>query len=45
MVELDRRPWPAFHFAMTGAFTSTRGEEKPRFWKLEICAENGLRLP
>ena len=44
-LELDRRPWPLFHFGMTGAFEFYRdGAERPRFWKVEIATEDGTRL-
>lgn len=44
-MELDRRPWPLFHFGMTGSFEIYRHErERPRFWKVEILAEDGTRL-
>jgi formamidopyrimidine-DNA glycosylase len=44
-MELDRRPWPLFHFGMTGAFAVSRdGGPRPRFWKVEIVAETGVRL-
>ena len=44
-LELDRRPWPSFHFGMTGAFRIYRDPaERPRFWRLEIVLAGGLRL-
>jgi formamidopyrimidine-DNA glycosylase len=44
-MELDRRPWPLFHLGMTGSFRLYRREhERPRFWKLELVMEDGLRL-
>jgi len=44
-MELDRRPFPLFHFGMTGAFELYRdGAERPRFWKVEIATEDGTRL-
>jgi formamidopyrimidine-DNA glycosylase len=44
-MELDRRPWPLFHLGMTGAFEFYRdGAQRPRFWKVEIAAEDGTRL-
>jgi formamidopyrimidine-DNA glycosylase len=44
-MELDRRPFVLFHFGMTGSFEIYRdGEKRPRFWKVEIAAENGTRL-
>jgi formamidopyrimidine-DNA glycosylase len=43
--ELDRRPWPLFHFGMTGGFhVYANRSERPRFWKVELCAEDGTRL-
>jgi len=44
-LELDRRPWVAFHFGMTGWFSFyRRAEERPRYWKIEIVADDGRRL-
>jgi formamidopyrimidine-DNA glycosylase len=44
-LELDRRPWPLFHFGMTGSFALYRGEdERPRFWKVELVMDDGRRL-
>jgi formamidopyrimidine-DNA glycosylase len=44
-LELDRRPWPSFHFGMTGWFSFyRREEERPRFWKIELVADDGRRL-
>jgi formamidopyrimidine-DNA glycosylase len=44
-MELDRRPWPLFHFGMTGSFEIYReGATRPRFWKVEIAMEDGTRL-
>ena len=44
-MELDRRPWPLFHFGMTGSFEIYRdGAPRPRFWKVEIAMEDGTRL-
>jgi len=44
-LELDRRPWPAFHFGMSGSFR-VYGEEadRPRYWKVELRASDGARL-
>jgi formamidopyrimidine-DNA glycosylase len=40
-LELDRRPWPAFHFGMTGGFdTYPAGSPRPRFWKLELTSDD-----
>ena len=44
-LELDRRPWPAFHFGMTGwLHFYRREEERPRFLKLELVADDGRRM-
>jgi formamidopyrimidine-DNA glycosylase len=44
-MELDRRPWPAFHFGMTGSFAIYEDPaERPRFWRLEIVFDKGVRL-
>jgi formamidopyrimidine-DNA glycosylase len=44
-LELDRRPWLAFHFGMTGWFSFYRRvEERPRFLKIELVAADGRRL-
>jgi formamidopyrimidine-DNA glycosylase len=44
-MELDRPPFPLFHFGMTGSFEIYRdGAERPRFWKVEIAVEDGTRL-
>jgi formamidopyrimidine-DNA glycosylase len=44
-MELDRPPFPLFHFGMTGSFEIYRdGRERPLFWKVEIAAEDGTRL-
>ena len=44
-MELDRRPWPLFHFGMTGSFEIYRdGVPRPRFWKVELAMEDGTRL-
>jgi formamidopyrimidine-DNA glycosylase len=43
--ELDRRPWPAFHFGMTGSFQVYReAADRPRFWKVELLTDDGTRL-
>jgi formamidopyrimidine-DNA glycosylase len=43
--ELDRRPWPSFHFGMTGSFAFyDEPAKRPRFWRLEIVFVGGLRL-
>ncbi len=44
-LELDRRPWPAFHFGMGGDFHAYRlAAGRPRFWKLEFTLDDGLRV-
>jgi formamidopyrimidine-DNA glycosylase len=43
--ELDRRPWPTFHFGMTGSFLLyDEPAKRPRFWRLEIVFAGGRRL-
>lgn len=43
--ELDQRPWPAFHFGMTGSFAVYRQTaQRPRFWRLELLTDHGMRL-
>lgn len=44
-LELDRRPWPVFHFGMTGRFrVYAREAERPRFWKMEMRVSSGKRV-
>ena len=44
-LELDRRPWPVFHFGMTGRFKVYATEaERPRFLKLELRISSGQRV-
>jgi formamidopyrimidine-DNA glycosylase len=44
-LELDRRPWPAFHFGMSGGLHAyRRAVDRPRFWKLELVTDQGRRL-
>jgi formamidopyrimidine-DNA glycosylase len=43
-LELDRRPWLALHFGMTGGLQVDRGGERPRFWKLELVTDQGRRV-
>jgi formamidopyrimidine-DNA glycosylase len=44
-LELDRRPWPAFHFGMTGEFRVYALErDRPRFWKMEMRLDDGKRV-
>jgi len=39
--ELDRRPWPVFHFGMTGGFHFLPpAAERPRFLKLELTLDD-----
>lgn len=43
--ELDRKPWPVFHFGMTGAFHYLRPKaETPRFLRLELTLDDGRRF-
>lgn len=44
-LELDRRPWPLFHFGMSGNIKVYQEVgERPGYWKLELVAENGTRV-
>jgi formamidopyrimidine-DNA glycosylase len=44
-MELDETPHPLFHFGMTGSFRVYRdSRERPRFWKVEIVADDQTRL-
>jgi formamidopyrimidine-DNA glycosylase len=44
-LELDRRPWPVFHFGMTGSFQVYEdARHRPLFWKAELQMETGTRL-
>jgi formamidopyrimidine-DNA glycosylase len=44
-LELDDRPWPVFHFGMTGrAFEVGVDDERPRFAKLDLITNAGRRL-
>jgi formamidopyrimidine-DNA glycosylase len=44
-LELDRRPWPVFHFGMTGRVRVYDTEaQRPRFWKLEMRVSSGKRI-
>jgi formamidopyrimidine-DNA glycosylase len=44
-LELDRRPWLAFHFGMTGWFSYYRREsDRPKYWKIELATDDGRRL-
>jgi formamidopyrimidine-DNA glycosylase len=44
-LEMDRRPWPTFHFGMGGSFHVYEVErDRPRFWKVELLTEEGIRL-
>jgi len=44
-LELDRRPWPTFHFGMGGDFHVYREPgDRPRFWKVELLTDRGERL-
>jgi formamidopyrimidine-DNA glycosylase len=44
-LELDRRPWPAFHFGMSGSFRVYGADaEPPRYWKLALRSDDGAGL-
>jgi formamidopyrimidine-DNA glycosylase len=44
-LELDRGPWLAFHFGMSGDLHVYRGpEDRPRFWKLEMVTSDRTRV-
>jgi formamidopyrimidine-DNA glycosylase len=44
-IELDERPFPLFHFGMTGSFQIYRRvEDRPPHWKVEIRVQGGVRL-
>ncbi len=44
-LELDRKPWPVFHFGMTGGFHFYRSAtHAPRFLKLELTLDDGQRF-
>jgi formamidopyrimidine-DNA glycosylase len=44
-LELDRRPWPSFHFGMSGWLEAYRDpNERPAFWRLELVTAEGWRL-
>lgn len=43
--ELDGRPWPWFHFGMSGSLHVYREPaERPSHWKLELVLDDGKRL-
>jgi formamidopyrimidine-DNA glycosylase len=43
--QLDRRPWPAIHFGMTGDFHVYHNEtDRPRFLKFELRLNTGRRF-
>ena len=43
--ELDRKPWPIFHFGMTGGFHFlSPGAASPRFLKLELTLDDDRRF-
>ncbi len=44
-MQLDERPFPLFHFGMTGSFELYReAGDRPRFWKVELLMDDGVRL-
>lgn len=43
--EMDRPPYPVLHFGMTGSFRVYEDvADRPRFWKVEFKAEDGMRV-
>ena len=44
-LQLDQRPWPVFHFGMTGWMHVYRTEkDRPRFCKIELLLNDGVRV-
>jgi formamidopyrimidine-DNA glycosylase len=44
-LELDQKPWPVFHFGMTGGFHFLGPtDETPRFLRLELTLDDGRRF-
>lgn len=44
-LELDRRPWPVFHFGMGGALLAHPSRaDQPRWWKLSLHLDDGACL-
>lgn len=43
-LELDKRPWPAFHLGMTGRFHAYQNSPRPNFCKLELQMRCGRRF-
>jgi formamidopyrimidine-DNA glycosylase len=44
-LELDRRPWPSFHFGMSGWLEAYRDpKDRPSFWRLELVTGDGWRV-
>jgi formamidopyrimidine-DNA glycosylase len=43
-LELDRRPWPLFHFGMTGWLHVDRGGPEMRFTRLVLQTDDGQRV-
>ena len=44
-LELDRRPWPLFHFGMSGSLRRYRNaKERPSYTKLELTLDSGERV-
>ena len=42
-LELDKRPWPLFHFGMTGWIHLDRGSQERRFTRLVMTMDDGTR--
>jgi formamidopyrimidine-DNA glycosylase len=44
-LELDRRPWPSFHFGMSGWLEAYRDPaQRPSHWRLEMVTAEGWRV-
>jgi len=44
-LELDQRPWPLFHFGMTGWMHIYGAvKDRPAYWKIEIVLDDGARI-
>jgi formamidopyrimidine-DNA glycosylase len=44
-LELDRRPWPSFHFGMSGWLEAYRDpKQRPAHWRLELVTPEGWRV-
>ena len=44
-MQLDHRPWPTFHFGMSGSFWAyTDPRDRPTYTKIELLMDDGTRL-